>query len=135
MNSKKNIESKDAVEKSEFGWNNMKEIMYGYGEVQHPNIDTLKLIERYLIEFIEALILKGANRTLRLGYPCLKMRDIIYFVKGSNKMLIRGYTFANNFSKITMTKRMLKEGTLNEIKPNNKDSYKGKKEIISSDES
>lgn len=63
--------------------------MIGFGDCEHPNKDSVDLLEQYLIEFVQNLAVSSFKRSKRRGFAEIKMKDLIAVLKNNKKMYFR----------------------------------------------
>lgn len=69
----------------------LKKIMVGFGDENTPNEKTLEILEEYMIDFLNNLILSAFKRSQRRDPNCnqLLKDDLLYFIKNDTKKYLR----------------------------------------------
>lgn len=67
----------------------ISQLCYGFGDEREPRLDTIQLIECYMIEYIKDLLNKSQNRSLRRGQPKIELEDLLHYLKDSPKQYHR----------------------------------------------
>ena len=87
--------------------NELKGIMYGFGDVENPDHESVELLQEYVIEYIQNIAYAAYRRNKRKGSNELSLRDLLYVLKKDKKRyyrikdLIRFYDNAKNIKKKT----------------------------------
>lgn len=85
--------------------------MYAFGDSKQPNPASGELLEEYIMDFMEDILLKSYQRAVRRDPTTNKLLkdDLIYFLKDDSKILTR-VTYMLNYEKaFADTKKDLKE--------------------------
>jgi len=67
------------------------DIMYSFGDVKTPNPASVELLEEYLMDYMESLLMKAYQRAIRRDPFSTKLLkdDLLYFLKDNSKVLAR----------------------------------------------
>ena len=69
--------------------NELKGIMYGFGDVENPDQELLELLQEYVIEYIQNIAYAAFRRNKRKGSNELSLRDLLYVLKKDKKRYYR----------------------------------------------
>ncbi len=85
------ISSKIKEEKLERGvfQSELKTLMYGFGDVENPDPESIDLIEQYVIEYIQNVSLLAYKKSKRRGFNEIKLKDLLYIIKDDKKKFYR----------------------------------------------
>lgn len=69
----------------------LKVLMYAFGDVKHPEQESIELLEEYMLNFISLLVDKGIKRRRRRDSqnPKLSREDLLYIIKNDPKWMAR----------------------------------------------
>lgn len=69
----------------------LKKIMIGFGDERVPNEKTIEVLEEYMIDFLNNLILNSFKRSQRRDPNCnqLLKDDLLYFIQKDKKKYLR----------------------------------------------
>ena len=67
----------------------LKKLMYGFGDHPEPNETSVGLLEVYVEEFIVNLVSRTARRSQRHGHNNLKLADILKVLQKDEKKFLR----------------------------------------------
>ncbi len=81
--------------------------MYGFGDVENPENDTIELLENYLIEYIQNIALLAFKRSKRRGFNEIKLKDLLYIIKNDKKKFYRVPTLLSFYEILKKTKKRL----------------------------
>ena len=104
----KSIQHKEGEDEGAINFTNeLKGIMYGFGDVENPDPESVELLQEYVIEYIQNIAYAAYRRNKRKGSNELSLRDILYVLKKDKKRyyrikdLIRFYDNAKSIKKRT----------------------------------
>ncbi len=80
--------------------------MYGFGDAESPDFDTIKLLEQYLIEYIQNIALLAYRRSKRSGFNEIKLKDLLYVIKKDKKKFYRVPSLLSFYEILKKTKRL-----------------------------
>jgi len=63
--------------------------MYGFGDVENPDAESIELMEQYIIEYIQNISLLAYKRSKRRGFNEIKLKDLLYIIKDDKKKFYR----------------------------------------------
>ena len=69
--------------------NELKGIMYGFGDVENPDQESVELLQEYVIEYIQNIAYAAFRRNKRKGSNELSLRDLLYVLKKDKKRYYR----------------------------------------------
>ena len=69
--------------------NELKGIMYGFGDVENPDHETVELLQEYVIEYLQNIAYAAYRRNKRKGSNELSLRDLLYVLKKDKKRYYR----------------------------------------------
>lgn len=81
--------------------------MYGFGDVENPDNETVELLEYYLIEYIQNVALLAFKRSKRRGFNEIKLKDLLYIIKNDKKKFYRVPTLLSFYEILKKTKKRL----------------------------
>ena len=58
--------------------NELKGLMYGFGDKENPDSETAELLQEYVIEYIQNISLAAYRRNKRKGSNEISLRDLLY---------------------------------------------------------
>src|SRR5690349_4359874 len=76
-------------EKNLIFFNELKTLMYGFGDLENPENETVELLEQYLIEYVQNIALLAFKRSKRRGFNEIKLKDLLYIIKNDKKKFYR----------------------------------------------
>ena len=104
----KSIQHKEGEDEGAINFTNeLKGIMYGFGDVENPDPESVELLQEYVIEYIQNIAYAAYRRNKRKGSNELSLRDLLYVLKKDKKRyyrikdLIRFYDNAKSIKKRT----------------------------------
>lgn len=67
------------------------DLMYCFGDVKNPNPATVELLEEYILDYLEILLVKAYERANRRDPGATKIlkEDLLYFIKENTKVMAR----------------------------------------------
>ena len=80
--------------------------MYGFGDSEIPDIESIKLLEQYLIEYIQNISILAFKRSKRRGYNEIKLKDLLYVIKNDKKKFYRVPSLLSFYEILKKTKRL-----------------------------
>ena len=63
--------------------------MYGFGDVENPDQESVELLQEYVIEYIQNIAYAAYRRNKRKGSNELSLRDLLYVLKKDKKRYYR----------------------------------------------
>ncbi len=69
--------------------NELKGIMYGFGDVENPDHESVELLQEYVIEYIQNIAYAAYRRNKRKGSNELSLRDLLYVLRKDKKRYYR----------------------------------------------
>ena len=79
--------------------------MFGFGDKENPDTESIELLQEYIIEYIQTISLAAYRRSRRKGINELALKDILQVIKKYKKRyyrvpdLIRFYEVMNKTNK------------------------------------
>jgi|688.fasta_scaffold1053817_1 transcription initiation factor TFIID subunit 13 len=65
-------------------------LLYGFGDDPNPDPESVQLVECYLVEFINDLLNKATNRSIRRGAGNkVQLQDVLHYIRDNPKMYNR----------------------------------------------
>ena len=92
--------------------NELKGIMYGFGDVENPDHESVELLQEYVIEYIQNIAYAAYRRNKRKGSNELSLRDLLYVLKKDKK---RYYRIKNLIHFYDNAKSIKKRGDLTQF--------------------
>ncbi len=80
--------------------------MYGFGDVENPDNETVELLEQYLMEYIQNISLLAFKRSKRRGFNEIKLKDLLYIIKNDKKKFYRVPSLLSFYEILKKTKRL-----------------------------
>lgn len=101
----------------------LKTIMYAFGDVKHPERDSLELLEEYMLSFVSKIVDKGIKRRRRRDStnPKLSKEDLLYIIKSDPKWMAR-IAYIMELKEEIKEIQAKKKGEIKEIKDEEKDN-------------
>jgi len=73
----------------------LKKMMFGFGEDPEPREDTLELMELYVNEVMTNVAKRAIEKSQRSGYQSFQVRDLLQVLEQNEKQFLRaGYNLA-----------------------------------------
>ena len=69
--------------------NELKDIMYGFGDAKNTDHESVELLQEYVIEYIQNISYAAFRRNKRKGSNELSLRDLLYVLKKDKKRYYR----------------------------------------------
>ena len=69
--------------------NELKGLMYGFGDKENPDSESAELLQEYVIEYIQSIALAAYRRNKRKGSNEISLRDLLYVLKKDKKRYYR----------------------------------------------
>ena len=69
--------------------NELKGLMYGFGDKETPDMESAELLQEYVIEYIQNIALAAYRRNKRKGSNEISLRDLLYVLKNDKKRYYR----------------------------------------------
>jgi transcription initiation factor TFIID subunit 13 len=79
--------------------------MYGFGDSEIPDNETVELLESYLIEYIQNIAMLAYKRSKRRGFNEIKLKDLLYIIKNDKKKFYRVPSLLSFYEILKKTKR------------------------------
>ena len=86
--------------------NELKGLMYGFGDKETPDNESAELLQEYVIEYIQNISLAAYRRNKRKGSNELSLRDLLYVLRKDKK---RYYRIPNLISFYEIAKKTKKK--------------------------
>ena len=67
----------------------LKKMMYGFGDSLEPNWETMELMEQYLIEFVANIVNCVFKRSQRGGNHNMQLGDLLHYLQQNMKVSTR----------------------------------------------
>lgn len=81
--------------------NELKDLMFAFGDVDNPDPESLLLLEEYIIEFIQNISIRAYKRSKIRGYNEIKLTDLLLELKHDKKKYYRSAQILyNTYKKI-----------------------------------
>ena len=102
----KSVQNKEGEEEGTINFTNeLKGLMYGFGDVENPDPESIELLQDYVIEYIQNIAYAAYRRNKRKGSNEISLRDLLYVLRKDKKRyyripkLITFYDNAKNIKK------------------------------------
>ena len=69
--------------------NELKGLMYGFGDKEFPDNESAELLQEYVIEYIQNISLAAYRRNKRKGSNEISLRDLLYVLRKDKKRYYR----------------------------------------------
>ena len=69
--------------------NELKGLMYGFGDKENPDNESAELLQEYVIEYIQNITLAAYRRNKRKGSNEISLRDLLYVLRKDKKRYYR----------------------------------------------
>ena len=103
----KSVQNKEGEEEGTINFTNeLKGLMYGFGDVENPDPESIELLQDYVIEYIQNIAYAAYRRNKRKGSNEISLRDLLYVLKKDKK---RYYRIKNLISFYDDTKNLKKK--------------------------
>jgi hypothetical protein len=79
--------------------------MYGFGDSENPDTESVELLEQYLVEYIQNIALLAFKRSKRRGFNEIKLKDLLYIIKNDKKKFYRVPSLLTFYDILKKTKR------------------------------
>ena len=79
--------------------------MYGFGDVENPDPESVELMEQFLIEYIQNISLLAYKRSKRRGFNEIKLKDLLYIIKDDKKKFYRIPSLLSFYEILKKTRR------------------------------
>lgn len=89
--------------------------MYGFGDVENPDPESVDLLEQFVIEYIQNISILAFKRSKRRGFNEIKLKDLLYLIKKDKKKfyrvpsLLSFYDIFKKTKKDNLSKKSLKK--------------------------
>ena len=80
--------------------------MYGFGDSENPDTESVELLEQYVIEYIQNVALNAFKRSKRRGFNEIKLKDLLYIIKNDKKKFYRVPSLLSFYEILKKTKRL-----------------------------
>ena len=81
----------------------VKKLMFGFGDVQCPNEKSLDLMEAFMEEVMINLLLQASRRSQRHGSNALRLSDVLHIIRKDEKKFLRMPYIINAYREIERT--------------------------------
>lgn len=100
----------------------LKTLMYAFGDVKHPLSESADVLEEYMLSFINQLVEKGVKRRKRRdsNNPKLSKEDLLYVIKSDPKWMAR-IAYIMELKEEIKEIQAKKKGEIKEIKDEDKE--------------
>ena len=85
--------------------NELKGLMYGFGDKENPDSETAELLQEYVIEYIQNISLAAYRRNKRKGSNEISLRDLLYVLRKDKKRYYRIPSLINFYEIAKKTKK------------------------------
>lgn len=79
--------------------------MYGFGDEENPEIETLELLEEYLVEYIQNISIRAFKKSRIRGFNEIKLRDLLLVIKNDHKKYYRIPPLLSFYETLKKTKK------------------------------
>jgi transcription initiation factor TFIID subunit 13 len=79
--------------------------MYGFGDSENPDNESVELLEQYLIEYMQNIALLAFKRSKRRGFNEIKLKDLLYIIRNDKKKFYRVPSLLSFYEILKKTKR------------------------------
>ena len=93
--------------------------MYGFGDSENPNPETVELLESFVIEYIQNITITAFKRSKRRGFKEIKLKDLLQVIKHDKKKYYRVaslLSFSENLKKNVGANNLSKKAYKKHIK-------------------
>jgi len=80
--------------------------MYGFGDSESPDPESVELLDQYVIEYIQNIALLSYKRSKRRGFNEIKLKDLLYIIKNDKKKFYRIPSLLSFYEILKKTKRL-----------------------------
>ena len=87
--------------------NELKVLMTGFGDNEHPYSDSVSLLEEYVIEYIQNIAVLAYKRSRRKGSNEIQLKDLLYVIKNDKKKFYRIPILLSFYETIKKTKNKM----------------------------
>jgi len=98
--------------------------MYGFGDSENPDVESVELLEQYIIEYIQNVALMAFKRSKRRGFNEIKLKDLLYIIKNDKKKFYRVPSLLSFYEILKKTKRLESATGKKGMKKHLKDIFK-----------
>ena len=99
----------------------LKKLMYGYGDDQNPNEASVELLETYVEEFVINLVAQSMRRSQRHhGTNYIRLADVLNVIKHDEKKFLRMPYILSTQQEINQTRQSLEQNVKFEDKETKK---------------
>ena len=103
----KSVQNKEGEEEGTINFTNeLKGLMYGFGDVENPDPESIELLQDYVIEYIQNIAYAAYRRNKRKGSNEISLRDLLYVLRKDKK---RYYRIPNLISFYEIAKKTKKK--------------------------
>ena len=89
ISSTENSNMRDNAEVELCFTNELKGLMYGFGDKETPNNESAELLQEYVIEYVQNIALAAYRRNKRKGSNEISFRDLVYVLRKDKKRFYR----------------------------------------------
>lgn len=87
--------------------NELKVLMTGFGDNDHPDSESVSLLEEYVIEYIQNIAVLAYKRSRRKGSNEIQLKDLLYIIKNDKKKYYRIPILLSFYETIKKTKNKM----------------------------
>lgn len=80
--------------------------MYGFGDCENPDPESIEYLDQYIIEYIQNIALLAFQRSKRRGFNEIKLKDLLYIIKNDKKKFYRVPSLLSFYEILKKTKSM-----------------------------
>ena len=85
--------------------NELKGLMFGFGDSENPDHESAELLQEYVIEYIQNIALAAYRRNKRKGSNEISLRDLLYVLRKDKKRYYRIPSLINFYEIAKKTKK------------------------------
>lgn len=83
----------------------VKLLMFGFGDSENPDPETMELLEQYIIEYVQNISILALKRSKRRGFSEIKLRDLMLVIKNDKKKYYRIPPLLSFYETLKKTKK------------------------------
>jgi hypothetical protein len=87
--------------------NELRVLMTGFGDNEHPDSDSVALLEEYVIEYIQNISILAYRRSKRKGFNEIQLKDLLYYIRHDKKKYYRIPTLLELFNTLIKTNKKM----------------------------
>ena len=85
--------------------NELKSLMYGFGDKENPDPESIELLQEYVIEYIQNLSYAAYRRSRRKGLNEISLKDLLYVLRKDKKRYYRIPNLIRFYEEMNKTKK------------------------------